>query len=164
VRLSGVSVEGGGGGGKKSTNAEINMVPMIDLLTCCIAFLLMTAVWVQSGRVQAQQPHGAPSPEQTDSPPPQDQLKIQINAQGFKVGVSASDSQDIPLNEGRWDALREALRRRHEANRQSNEVWIQPDGTVHYDEIIRTMDTVYEVFGPPGGVKHDEDRPTIRFL
>ena len=45
---------------------------------CCIAFLLMTAVWVQSGRVQAQQPHGAPSPEQTDSPPPQDQLKITV--------------------------------------------------------------------------------------
>ena len=56
--MGGVSVEGGGGGGKKAVDSNINMVPMIDLLVSCIAFLLMTAVWVQTGAVEAQQPRG----------------------------------------------------------------------------------------------------------
>lgn len=64
--MGGVSVGGGGGGGKKSVDAEVNMVPFIDLLLSIISFLLMTAVWVQSGALQAQQPNTTPTVE---SPP-----------------------------------------------------------------------------------------------
>ena len=38
-----VSVDDGGKGGKKSVNADLNLVPYIDLLTCMVAFLLITA-------------------------------------------------------------------------------------------------------------------------
>ena len=40
-------------GVRKTTNSEINMVPMIDLLVCCIAFLLITAVWSHMARVNS---------------------------------------------------------------------------------------------------------------
>jgi biopolymer transport protein ExbD len=33
--------------GKKSLDAELNLVPFIDLLSCLISFLLITAVWTQ---------------------------------------------------------------------------------------------------------------------
>ena len=45
-------------GGRRSLDAEINLVPFIDLLSVCICFLLMTAVWVQLSTVQVKQSHG----------------------------------------------------------------------------------------------------------
>jgi biopolymer transport protein TolR len=49
----------GGRGGRKSVDAELNLIPFIDLLSVCILFLLMTAVWVQiSGMSALSQPTG----------------------------------------------------------------------------------------------------------
>ena len=45
----GVSLPGGGGGGRgRNLNAELNLVPFIDLLSALITFLLATAVWSQT--------------------------------------------------------------------------------------------------------------------
>jgi len=51
--MAGVNVDGGGRGGRRSLDTEINMIPMIDLLMVTISFLLITAVWVQSSRIDA---------------------------------------------------------------------------------------------------------------
>jgi len=40
----GVSIQGGKGH-RKSLNADLNLVHYIDLLTCMVAFLLITAEW-----------------------------------------------------------------------------------------------------------------------
>ena len=60
----GVSVGAAGGGSsrRKSLEAEINLVPFIDLLSMCICFLLITAVWVQVGAVQVKQSNGTDAP------------------------------------------------------------------------------------------------------
>lgn len=52
-----------GGGRRKTLDAELNLVPFIDLLSMCISFLLLTAVWINIGAVQLKQSHG------TDAPP-----------------------------------------------------------------------------------------------
>jgi biopolymer transport protein ExbD len=39
--------------GKRALDAALNLVPFIDLLSCCIAFLLITAVWSQSAQLPA---------------------------------------------------------------------------------------------------------------
>ncbi len=156
--MGGVSVDTGGGGGKKAVDAQINMVPMIDLLVSCIAFLLMTAVWVQSGSLQAQQPHGAPAPDQPQDQP-QDQLKVQISPTGFRVGLNQTDMRDISSGPTRFDELRRMLTERQQANQQNREVWLQPDAAVAYNEIILVMDVVYEVFHST-----PESPVTIRFL
>ncbi len=56
----GVSVDSGGRkGGRRSVDAELNLIPFIDLLSTCILFLLMTAVWVQVSKMSAlSQPSG----------------------------------------------------------------------------------------------------------
>ena len=55
----GVSVESGGKGRRRSVDAELNLIPFIDLLSTCILFLLMTAVWVQVSKMSAlSQPSG----------------------------------------------------------------------------------------------------------
>jgi len=54
-----VAVGGASGSGrKKSLDAEINLVSFIDLLSMCICFLLMTAVWLEVGALQVKQSHG----------------------------------------------------------------------------------------------------------
>ena len=50
-----VSIDGGGGDRKKPLNADLNLVPYIDLLTCMVAFLLITAVWTQLARLKVGQ-------------------------------------------------------------------------------------------------------------
>jgi biopolymer transport protein ExbD len=47
------SIQTEGGGARRHLNQEINMVPMIDLMVCCISFLLITAVWSHMARVNS---------------------------------------------------------------------------------------------------------------
>ena len=61
-----VSVDSGGKSGKKSVNADLNLVPYIDLLTCMVSFLLITAVWSQLARLEAHQKGQGQAGEKTD--------------------------------------------------------------------------------------------------
>ncbi len=45
-------------GKKKELNAELNLTPFIDLLSTCVCFLLVTAVWIEIGSVEIKQSHG----------------------------------------------------------------------------------------------------------
>lgn len=64
--MGGVNVDGGGKGGRRSLDTEINMIPMIDLLMVTVSFLLITAVWSTSSRIDA----NANVPGPPDSTPP----------------------------------------------------------------------------------------------
>ncbi len=45
-------------GSKKELNADLNLTPFIDLLSTCVCFLLITAVWIEIGAVEIKQSHG----------------------------------------------------------------------------------------------------------
>src|SRR5277367_5365147 len=63
--MGGVNVDSGGKGGRRSLDSEINMIPMIDLLMVTISFLLITAVWTNMARINADaQVPGPPRPDQ----------------------------------------------------------------------------------------------------
>ena len=53
--MGGAAPTPSGKGGKKPLDAAINLVPFIDLLSCCISFLLITAVWTQLARMDVTQ-------------------------------------------------------------------------------------------------------------
>ena len=162
--MGGVSVDSGGKGGRKSVDSNVNMVPMIDLLISVIAFLLMTAVWVQTGQLQASQPRGAPSPD-SQPPPQEDQLKVMVNPSGLRVGTTATDMRDIANGPHKIEELRTLLGQRHTSNAQQREVWIQPDSAVTYSDIIEVMDVIYEVWGAGHGpTQRVSEMVTIRFL
>jgi biopolymer transport protein ExbD len=63
---------GGGHGGKRAVNMELPLIPFIDFLLCLVAFLLVTAVWSQMARINADArvpgpPRDEP-PEKTEKP------------------------------------------------------------------------------------------------
>lgn len=43
---------------KKELNAELNLTPFIDLLSTCVCFLLITAVWIEIAAIEIKQSHG----------------------------------------------------------------------------------------------------------
>ena len=102
-----VSVSTGGKSGKKSLNAELNLVPYIDLLTCMVAFLLITAVWTQLARLQRHQKGQGQAGEET---PPEQQVNIVVRGQPGRLQPGGRPGADAHPQEGRPVRLREARR------------------------------------------------------
>src|SRR3954469_19154884 len=98
----GVSVDSGDKSGKKSVNADLNLVPYIDLLTCMVAFLLITAVWTQLARLEAHQKGQGQAGEQDQPPEKQLKVVVVVNKEGFNL-VADTDQQPIPKNGTGYD-------------------------------------------------------------
>jgi biopolymer transport protein ExbD len=75
--MAGIDV-GGGHGGKRATNHEIPLIPFIDFLLCLVAFLLVTAVWSQMARINADA--RVPGPPK-DEPPEEQKKEKQLHVE-----------------------------------------------------------------------------------
>jgi|LNFM01.1.fsa_nt_gb biopolymer transport protein ExbD len=160
--MAGVSTESGSSG-RKSVDQNINMVPFIDLLVSLIAFLLMTAVWVTTGAVTAKLPENAPSEAITTPPAPVDQLRVELTRGAIRVAITAADVVTIERGPGELDRLRDALRQKRRVV-SNNEVWVQPESAVNFNDIARVMDAVYEAWGTTAGTHPDRLPVTVRML
>ncbi len=143
--MGGVNVDGGGHGGKKSVDAEIPLIPFIDLLLCCVMFLLVSAVWNQLARINAnQQQPGESAPE--DAPPPEERVKLilQVQNTGYVLASTAGDRITIGKTGDVYDlaGLQEKLeeRRRLEPNRR--DIIVAPEDGVRYEDVVHAMDLV----------------------
>ncbi|MGZ3721552.1 MAG: biopolymer transporter ExbD [Bdellovibrionales bacterium] len=101
-------------GRRKSLDAELNLVPFIDLLSMCICFLLMTAVWMEIGGVNVKQLVGTDAPAQATNTYELDvkylnpqTLEVNLKRQGLKNQVFKVEG---PTNEARLDKLRESIK------------------------------------------------------
>ena len=136
----GVSVESGGKGGKKSVNADLNLVPYIDLLTCMVAFLLITAVWSQLARLEAHQKGQGQAGEDT---PPEKVFKlvVLVNADGYNL-VADQDQQPIPKRGDQYDVekLGAELKKMKESHPDKNDIQVASEDTIKFEVLVRTMD------------------------
>src|SRR6516162_9600765 len=101
-------------GRKKSLDAEINLVPFIDLLSMCICFLLMTAVWMEIGGVNVKQLVGTEAPPDSKESFELDvrytgpqQLEVNLKKSGAK---SQSFKVEAATNEERLAKLKDLIR------------------------------------------------------
>ena len=136
---------GGGHGGKKSVDSEIPLVPFIDLLLCCIMFLLVTAVWNKLARINAnQQQPGQQAP--MDAPPPEERIRLflQIKNTGYVIAATDGTNIDIPKNGDQYDveALREKLHERREQEPNRRDLIVAPEDGVLYEQVVAAMDIV----------------------
>jgi biopolymer transport protein TolR len=133
---------GPGKSNKKPLNAELNLVPYIDLLTCMVAFLLITAVWTQLARLSASQKGQGQAGEET---PPVQQVNIVVvvNQEGFNLVVN-QEQTPLPKKGEQYDfeKLGIELKKVKDAHPDKNDVKVASEDQIKFDTLVRTMDTV----------------------
>lgn len=139
--MGGVSVDTGGGKkGKKALDATINLVPFIDLLSCCIAFLLITAVWTQISKLQVMSQGG-----QSDAPPPDDvktvDIRLMITERGYTL--TAGGIVEIPKGTGGYDTkvLQEKLKAiKSSVGDTQRNITVAAEDTVAFEDLVKVVD------------------------
>jgi biopolymer transport protein ExbD len=141
--MGGISV-GGGHGGKKIVDSEIPLVPFIDLLLCCVMFLLVTAVWNQLAKLNANQQQ--PGQQAPNEPPPEEKVKVilQVQASGFVLASTAGDRIEVPKTGDQYDmeGLREKLQERKRLDPNRKDLVVAPEDGVRYEDVVASMDMV----------------------
>ena len=131
----------GGGGHGRSFNADLNLVPFIDLLSTCITFLLATAVWTQtSSMLVDQQISNAPPVETTEEPTPP--LTIHLRADGVWLGRKVETGKNFPKTGETYDwvAVDGVLKEDHAALPDETQVVIVTDDGINYEHMIKALD------------------------
>ena len=144
--MGGAAPQPTGKGGKKPVDAAINLVPFIDLLSCCISFLLITAVWTQLARMDVQQkgPGAAGADPQEKPPENQVTLTVFVDKDGYIFQRSTGESVTIPLKDNDYDyvKLSETVQKAKADLPDKTDSNIKSDDEILYAKIIHTMDVV----------------------
>lgn len=161
--MGGVDVGEGGKHGKRSTNADINMIPFIDLLLVTVGFLLVTAVWITNNRINANaQIPGPPDPTKEITPKtPEKVLNVHVEEEEFVLvwrqgSVVASEVKlPRPSNAGeppKYPELAEKFQSEWEANGSHKNVddAVPDQAVLHvrdnesFKTIIAVLDALYQ--------------------
>jgi biopolymer transport protein TolR len=135
-------------GRRRAVDAVMNLVPFIDLLSCCLSFLLITAVWTQLARIPVAPPAGSTADDPPREPRSGPTLTLLIDDHGFTFLRSDGESQAIPQRDAAYDfgALAELLRRTRAALPDCSDITVRATDGVHYRTLIETMDVVAPSF------------------
>lgn len=130
----------------KEMNFELDLLPVISMMSVCICFLLLTAVWTQIGSVNIEQGLGQESSRQSPA-----SASLWITMKKGEVEFSLKDS---PTNTGSlaerkfktrgqdidWSAVDEHAASLKQALPELKTALIMPDSNVSYGDVIRMMD------------------------
>jgi biopolymer transport protein ExbD len=122
---------------------ELLLVPMIDIFTVLVTFLLMTAVFSRITIVELD----LPSAQSTTVSAPRFRLEVIVRKEGFELTNGTNLIATIPKAEGRYDlkTLGEFVvsLKRDYPDAENASVLLQPD--IPYDDLIQVMDVVRSV-------------------
>lgn len=129
---------------KKDLNFEINILPILDILSVLICFLLLTAVWIQVGTLSTQQALGDNTISEKQNPP---SLWIQVARTG-DVLLSLRDLKkpvaDSKISAGlegvNWEVLQQKIASLKQTYPDLNTAVIRPEAKTNYGLVIRLMD------------------------
>jgi len=130
---------GTGKGGRKPLNVEYNLVPFIDLLSCLIAFLLMTAVWQQISMIQTNEGTSAGESKKADFTLA---LYIYKDRQDLSIGDKKTSSFKKSGKDYNLKGLGQELLRVKANYPSKKDILILAQDRVLYNELIATMDAV----------------------
>ncbi len=157
--MAGVDIEAKGA--RRGANAEVNMIPFIDLLFMMLAFLLVTAVWTTHSRIAT----NANVPDALDAPvtpvPEERKLHVFVRADSFalvwKQGTTVLSEASVPKEVPQGDrvsfpALAKAVRAEWErsgghkdpSDRTLDQAVLHSEHWVPYRELAAVMDAVHQ--------------------
>ncbi len=128
-----------GKGGKKSLDAELNLVPFIDLLSCCISFLLITAVWTQIAGLQVASSGGPPEQQKQEATI---DVKLMLTEKGYSLSMAGAQFEIPKVNQA-FDkkTLEEKLKTLKASLPEQSAITVQPEDSVAYADLVETVDT-----------------------
>ncbi|HUJ28250.1 MAG TPA: biopolymer transporter ExbD [Myxococcales bacterium] len=132
-----------GKGGKKSLDVDFNLVPFIDLLSCCLCFLLITAVWTQIAGLQVASSGGPPDPQQKQENTID--VKLMLTEKGYSLSMAGAQI-DIPKQNGPQGAaydrktLDEKLKTLKASLPEQSAITVQPEDAVAYSDLVEAVD------------------------
>ena len=132
---------------KKELNFELDLLPVISMMSVCICFLLLTAVWTNIGSVNIEQGLGQ---EATRADQKASSLWVMMKSDG-QVTFKVMDSPETPaaLREksfvvgsagSGWPAVERHAAEIKAATPGLKTALIMPDARVNYGDVIRVMD------------------------
>jgi biopolymer transport protein TolR len=137
-------IEEGGKRGR-TRNVELNLVPVIDLMSVLITFLLITAVWNQVNMMQiGSSLYGKQLDDQKPTPPPKSDvvLKIDIKEAGYILTVGRQVIS-LPIQNGEFDdaGLMAQLQRVKQLYPEKTDVVVSMSDDLAYEKLIHGMDS-----------------------
>jgi len=120
-------------------DTDYNLVPFIDLLTCLISFLLISAVWTQIAKIDVK-----PTPNISgDTPPgdPQVKLTVHIRGNGYYLIINATivempkAGEEYPVK-----LLDDKLKGLRTEYPEVTGITVMADDNVQYRQLVQVMD------------------------
>ena len=171
---------GESGGGRRVLDSEVNVIPMVDLLICCISFLLITAVWSHLVRLPASAQSPGTGEEVTQ---PTRAMHVHVSGtegRNFRVVwreggavLSTADVASVPVSAGtdssqmvRYPDLAARVRQEwqeHGVHRNDNDLVmdravVHSDAAVPFEQLVGVIDAIY---GPQRGM-HGAEVPAFQ--
>lgn len=133
---------------KKHLDFELNLIPFIDLLSTCICFLLITAVWMQIGSLNVKQAVGGQPASETEKKPTawiymekDGSVTFDVKDSSLKADLRKST---VPAKEGKIDleTITKLTLDLKTVVPSLTTALIQPKADTNYEDIVDLMDTV----------------------
>jgi biopolymer transport protein ExbD len=161
--MAGIDV--GGHGGRRSVDHQIPLIPFIDFLLCLVSFLLMTAVWTQMSRINADaRVPGPPDPDKELEEQKKD-LTLHVEMRGeekfqlvWKEGNTVRDTIDVTRKAVRltgddfnYPDLAQKISEqwnsqgshRADSDLKVDQAVLHTDNTTKFEDIIAVIDAIY---------------------
>jgi biopolymer transport protein ExbD len=154
---------GGGHGGRRSLDHNIPLVPFIDFLLCLVSFLLITAVWSEMSRLNADaRVPGPPNPEvELTEEQSERVLHVEIRDDKFellwKTGTTVVDSSEVTrrkeangddfsfpeLAKKVTDEWNTSGAHRSDSDLKRDQAVLHTDNSTQFQDIIAVIDAIY---------------------
>ena len=128
----GASVSGGRGSGKRRMNAEINVVPYIDVMLVLLIIFMVTAPLLTQG-VDVELPQTEAAPLVIDDEP----LTLSVNRKG-EMYLNRGEKTNAPLSDEEVVRIAGAIARNAQ-NEKGQMVLVEGDSQVDYQYVAKAM-------------------------
>lgn len=128
------------------TTVDLNLVPIIDLMSVLIIFLLITAVWTQVSMIQiGSSIYGKKTSDEKPEPPPKAEIpfRVDVRGDGYRVVIGRQEIRFPKLN-GAYDQekLMVEVKKIKELYPEKNDAVITVQDELPYETLIGGMDAL----------------------
>ena len=139
-----------GGDGRRNSTVDLNLVPIIDLMSVCIIFLLITAVWTQVSMIQlGSNIHAKKTTDDKPEPPKDKKLEVpfrlDVLKEGYRVIIGRNEMK-FPKVGGKYDQekLSNEVKKIKELYPEKQDCVVTILDELPYDALIGGMDSLLQ--------------------